>query len=131
MGMALHIFLSLRLGIEHMDARGVQRLLEKTYGLADTGSAVGAKMTEGVMRDARLSDAAKRKLAPLYREETLRRTLSYAGFGLAICRAIENEMDDDAARTQLEFYRECFHAIYAAASEDLEGFADSHALEPQ
>ncbi len=114
-----------------MDARGVQRLLDKTFGLAETAMTVGGKTTEVALRDARLSDAVKRKLIPLYGEEALRRTLNYTGLGLALCRAIENEMDDDAARAQLEFYRMRFQEIYEQARQQFEKeFANSRALMP-
>lgn len=115
-----------------MDARGVKRLLEKTFGMAETAMMVGGKTTEVALRDARLSDAVKQKLIPLYGEEALRRTLNYAGLGLALCRTIEMELDDDAARAQLEFYRVRFQAIFQDARAALEKeFAESHALEPQ
>jgi hypothetical protein len=66
----------------------------------------------------------------LYGEEALRRTLNYAGLGLAICRAIEGELDDDAARAQLESYRERLHVIYRDAHAAMEkDFAGSRALE--
>lgn len=115
-----------------MDARGVDKLLEKTFGLAETAMTVGAKMAEVTLRDARLSDAVKEKLIPLYGEEALRRTLNYAGLGLALCRALENEMDDDAARVRLEFYRARLIMIYARARESFDKeFAGSRALESQ
>jgi hypothetical protein len=114
-----------------MDARGVQRLLEKTYGMADTALTVGAKTTEVALRDARLPEAIKLKLIPLYGEETLRRTMNYAGLGLAICRTIENDLDDEAARTQLEFFRVRFVALYENAYAAFQReFSESRALEP-
>lgn len=113
-----------------MDRRGVERLLEKTFGMADTALTVGAKTTDGMLRDARLSDAVKAQLIPLYGEEALRRTLNYAGLGLAICRTIENDMDDDAARSLLESYRARFRNIYSSAHDALEHeFSGSTALE--
>lgn len=115
-----------------MDARGVQRLLDKTWLMADSAMMVGAKTTEVALRDARLPDSVKAKLIPLYGEETLRRAMNYAGLGLALCRAIENEMDDDDARAQLESYRAQLLAVYHAARSAFEKeFADSHALEPE
>lgn len=113
-----------------MDARGVQRLLDKTFGMAETAMTVGGKTAEVALRDARLPDEIKKKLIPLYGEEALRRTLNYAGLGLALCRAIEGSLDDDAAREQLEDYRLRLRAIYqdARAAFDKE-FADSRALE--
>ncbi len=115
-----------------MDARAVQRLLEKTYGLAETALTVGAKASEAALRDARLSDSVKQKLIPLYGEESLRRTMNYAGLGLAICRVIKAELDDEAARDQLEFYRVRLQAIYENARTAFDqDFANSHALEPE
>lgn len=115
-----------------MDARGVQRLLDKTFLMADSAMSVGGKTAEVALRDSRLPEAVKQKLIPLYGEEALRRTMNYAGLGLALCRVIENELDDDAARQQLEFYRVRFEAIYARAHKAFEKeFANSRALEPQ
>lgn len=91
---------------------------------------VGARTTEVTMRDTRLPDTVKQKLIPLYGEEALRRTLNYAGLGLAICRAIDGEPEEEAARQQLEFYRVRLQAIYDAAHAGLEKeFAGSQALE--
>lgn len=115
-----------------MDARGVERLLEKTFGLAETAMTVGGKTAEAALRDARLPEGVKQKLIPLYGEESLRRTLNYAGLGLALARAIEGEMDDDAARRQLEFYRVRLGVIFTEARRALDKeFANSHALEPE
>ncbi len=115
-----------------MDARGVQKLLDKTFGLADTAMSVGGKTAVVALRDARLSESVKQKLIPLYGEEAVRRTLNYAGLGLALCRAIEDEMDDDAARQQLEAYRAQFRAIYETAHEVFQKeFAASRALMPE
>ena len=83
-----------------MDARGVQELLEKTVGLAETAMSVGAKAAETMLRDARLPPATKDKLIPLYGEEALRRTLLYVGLGLALCGAVEGDLEDEAARAQ-------------------------------
>jgi hypothetical protein len=115
-----------------MDARGLNRLLEKTFGMAETAMTVGAKTTEVTLRDVRLSEAVKQKLIPLYGEEALRRTLNYAGLGLALCRAVEDELDDDAARSQLEFYRVRLRAIYdQARAAFVKDFANSNALEAE
>lgn len=114
-----------------MDARGVDRLLDKTYGLAETALLVGSKATEVALRDARLPDEVKQQLIPLYGEEAVRRTLNYSGLGLALCRAVEGSMDDDAARARLEDYRTRFRAIYDDAAGLLaKNFGDSRALEP-
>jgi hypothetical protein len=114
-----------------MDARGVTRLLDKTFGLADTALTVGAKTTDAALRDARLPDEIKARLIALYGEEAVRRTLNYAGLGLAICRLIENDLDDEAAREQLEFYRIRLQAIHERARLLFEkDFDGSRALEP-
>lgn len=113
-----------------MDARGVQKLLDKTFLMADSAMSVGGKMAEVAMRDLRLPDGVKASLLPLYGEEALRRTLNYAGLGLALCRAVENHLDDDAARVQLESYRTRLQAIYGTARAGLEHeFRNSRALE--
>jgi hypothetical protein len=117
-------------GAKAMDARGVQRLLEKTFGLAETALTVGYKTTETTLRDARLPEPVKARLIPLYGEEALRRTLNYAGLGVALCRVISDEMDDAAAHSQLEYYRVRFEALYANARTALEKeFPDSHSLQ--
>ncbi len=85
-----------------MDARGVMRLLERIQGLADTAEHVGSMYVETMQREPRLSDAAKAKLAPLYREHALRLIQLHSSLGLAICDVIENEIDDDNARAQLD-----------------------------
>jgi hypothetical protein len=113
-----------------MDARGVQRVLDKTFGLAETALTVGAKSADMALRDARLSDEAKAKMLPLYAEESLKRTLNYAGLGLALCGAIENEPDDEAARAQLEWYRVRLRTIYRDAHAAYQrDFGGSTALE--
>jgi hypothetical protein len=114
-----------------MDARTVQRLLDKTLGMADTVLAASAKTADAALRDARLSDAVKGKLIPLYGEEALRRTLNYAGLGLAICLAIQDELDDAAAREQLDFYSSRFQVIYDNARAVFDrDFRGSEALIP-
>jgi hypothetical protein len=115
-----------------MDARAIDRLLDKTFGLAESAMTVGEKTTAVALRDARLPDGVKESLIPLYREEALKRTLNYAGLGLALCRAVESEADDDAARKQLEFYRVRLRVIYGEARRAFENeFANSRALEPE
>lgn len=114
-----------------MDARGIQRLLDKTYNLADTSPTVGVKTTNVILRDARVPDAVKEKLISLYGEESLRRTLNYAGLGLAICRVLESEAVDQTAREQLDFYRTSLQRIYETARAAFDNeFSGSHALEP-
>lgn len=88
-----------------MDARGVQRLLEKTHALAESAEHVGQRNAETMQREPRLSDAAKSDLAPLYREHALRLTRLYCRLGLAICETLQGEAEDDAARGQLDLFR--------------------------
>lgn len=101
-----------------LDARGVQRLLEKLLGLAETASAVGMKSAEMMIRTANLSDATKAKLIPLYQREARERARGHARLGLAICAAIENELSDDAARNEWEKFRAAFQTIYDEASRE-------------
>lgn len=103
-----------------MDARGVKRLLERTYGLAETATIVGAKSAEGALRDTRLSETAKERIVLLLTEEALRLTLLYAGLGLALCRAVEEELENDAARSELTTFRSGFTMIYDDAYKQLE-----------
>lgn len=114
-----------------MDSRGVKRLLEKTYGLADTATTVGAKSAAGTLRETRLTDKAKVQIAKLYGEEALRLTLLYAGLGLAMCRAVEGELEDNAARSELEAFRSNFQTIYDNVFRQLKtDFPNSAALTP-
>jgi hypothetical protein len=112
-----------------MDVRGVDRILEKTYGMADTALSAGAKTIEGIVRDARVSDHAKRQLIPLFRREAAHRAETYANLGLAVCRVLESETDDTAARARLDFYRAGFENIQRRAQTELEKFADGRAVE--
>lgn len=113
-----------------MDARGVDRILEKTFGLADTAESAGAKTIEGIARDARVSGDAKRQLIPLFRRESLQRTLTYARLGLAVCGVLEPEMEDETARARLEFYRAGFETIRMRARTALSGSDDMLPVEP-
>jgi hypothetical protein len=88
-----------------MDARGVQRLLEKIQGLAETADHVGMRNAENLQREPRLSDDAKGKLVPLYSEHAQRQAKSYALLGLAICDIVQPELEDDQARALLELFR--------------------------
>ncbi len=103
-----------------MDVRGVQRLLEKTQGMAESAEHVGARTAEMSQREPRLSDAAKANLGPLYREHSLRLTQLYCRLGAHLCAAVENEMEDDVARGQLDLYRANFAALDAQAAAALE-----------
>lgn len=102
-----------------MDARGVQRLLERIQGLADTSEHVGAKYIEMTQREPRLSDDTKSKIAPLYREHALRLVQLHSALGLAICDAIQNEIDDENARGQLDLMRANFQSFSDKAREGL------------
>lgn len=102
-----------------MDARGVDRLLEKTYGMADMAVSAGAKTIEGIARDTRLADRIKQQLIPLFRREALTRTLNYTQLGLAVCGVLAADMDDAAARARLEFYRAGFQELQTRAQNDL------------
>lgn len=112
-----------------MDVRGVDRMLEKMYGMADTALSAGAKTIEGIVRDARVSDHAKRQLIPLFRREAAHRTLTYAHLGLAVCDVLESETDDAPARTRLEFYRAGFQSIQTRAHPELAESSAGRALE--
>lgn len=107
-----------------MDVRGIDRMLEKTFGMADTAQSAGAKTIETIARDARISDRAKRQLIPLFRQEAANRTLTYANLGLAVCQVLELEMDDEVAHARLEFYRAGFQTIRARAQTDLQENVD-------
>ena len=88
-----------------MDARGVQHLLEKILGMAETADHVGMRNAETMQREPRLSDAAKAKLAPLYAEHAQRIAQLYAVLGLEICNVVQGELEDDPARAQLDLFR--------------------------
>jgi hypothetical protein len=103
-----------------MDARGVQRLLEKIYGMADTAEHVGSKNIETMQREPRVSDIAKRRLQSLYREHALRVQQLHSNLGLAICDAIQNEMEDDTARGQLDLMRANLQSLSEAAKAQLD-----------
>ncbi len=94
-----------------MDARGVQRLLEKIQGLAETSEHVGTRYSETMQREPRLSDTAKAQLARLYAEHAQRLTSVYAALGLGICDAVKDEVEDDQARGHLELFRANFESM--------------------
>lgn len=102
-----------------MDARGVQRLLERIQGLADTVEHVGSKYIETMQHEPRLSDDAKSKIAPLYREHALRLIQLHSTLGLAICDALKNEMDDENAAGQLDLMRANFQTFRDNAQASL------------
>ena len=88
-----------------MDARGVQRLLEKVQGMAETADHVGMRNNEMLQREPRLSDDAKKLLAPLYAEHAHRQAQSFALLGLQICDIVQAELEDAQARALLELFR--------------------------
>ncbi len=102
-----------------MDARGVQRLLEKTQGLAESAEHVGMRNIETMQREPRLSDTAKARLAPLYAEHAQRQLNSYAMLGLEICRAVQDELEDDQARGLLDLFRANFESMRERAAASL------------
>ena len=102
-----------------MDARNVDRLLEKIFSLADRATFVGARMAEGMAREVRLDPTVKADIAPLYREEALRRAALSASLGLALCRAVESDATDEPARARLAWYRGQFETIDADARRAL------------
>ena len=102
-----------------MDARGVQRLLEKTLGLAETADHVGSRNVEMMQREPRLSEAAKAKLAPLYAEHAQRLVKLYAALGLGICDVVQEELEDEPARAALESFRASLQALDERADSAL------------
>ena len=102
-----------------MDSRGVQRLLEKIQGMAETADHVGMRNTEMIQREPRLSDAAKARLAPLYSEHAQRQAKSYASLGMEICAIVQSELEDDQARAQFELYRANLGALNERAEAAL------------
>jgi hypothetical protein len=103
-----------------MDARGVQRLLERIYGMADTADHVGSKNIETMQRE-RLRDETKAALATLYHVHALRVQQVHAGLGLAICDAILNDLDDDTARGALDLMRANLQSLHDAAKNKMQG----------
>ena len=111
-----------------MDARGVQRLLEKIQGMAETADHVGMRNTEMLQREPRLSDAAKDLLKPLYAEHAHRQAKSYALLGLEICDVVEAELEDDQARALLELFRANLTSLNERASAALSELGTSAKL---
>jgi hypothetical protein len=99
-----------------MDARGVQRLLEKIQGLAETADHVARRYVEAAQREPRLSDAAKANLARRYAEHARRLTDVYTALGLDLCDTVKDEAEDDQARGQLELFRANFQALRRRAN---------------
>lgn len=103
-----------------LDARAVQRLLEKIQGMTETAEHVGMRSGEGIQRELRLSDTAKAKLVLLYREHALRNMLLYARLGLVICDTLQDEMEDGVARGQLDLFRANFNSMAEHAKESFD-----------
>ena len=103
-----------------MDARGVQRLLERIYGMADSAEHVGSKNIETIQREPRLRDETKAALVALYRAHALRVQQLHSGLGLAICDVVLSELDDDAARGALDLMRANLQTLNIAAQNDLD-----------
>lgn len=102
-----------------MDARGIQRLLERIYGMADTADHVGSKSIETLEREPRLHDETKAALATLFREHAMRVQQLHSGLGLAICDAVQNDLDDDAARSMIDLMRANLQSLHDAATQAL------------
>lgn len=102
-----------------MDARGVQRTLEKIQGMAESAEHVGLRMAESIDHEQRLSDLAKQQLRPLYREQSLRLMLLYAQLGVAICKVIGEEAEDGTAKGLVELFRANFSAMCGRAQDAL------------
>ena len=102
-----------------MDARAVQRLLEKIQGLAETAEQVGTRSAESMRREPHLSDAAKEQLAPFYREHALRLTLLYSELGGLICETIRSEAQDGTARGLVDLFHANFYAMRDRSREKL------------
>jgi hypothetical protein len=113
-----------------MDARGMQRLLEKTQALAESTEHVGLRNAETMQREPRLSDLAKSGLAPLYREHAFRLTRLYCKLGLALCETLQPEAEDDAARGQLDLFRANFASLDERAAQSLRDLAPEARLGP-
>jgi 1,2-phenylacetyl-CoA epoxidase catalytic subunit len=102
-----------------MNARDVQRLLERIYGSADTADYVGSKNIETIQHAPRLRDETKTALAALYREHAWRVQQLHSSLGLALCDAVQNDLDDDAARGALDLMRANLQTLNDAATQNL------------
>jgi hypothetical protein len=101
-----------------MDARVVQRLLEKIQGMAETAETVGMRTIEGMQREPHLSDTAKQTLTPLFREHALRLMWSYSQLGATVCETIRSEAEDNTARGLIDLFHANFAAM-ASRSQDM------------
>jgi hypothetical protein len=102
-----------------MDARAVQRLLEKIQGMAENAEPVGTRTIETLQREASLSDATRQHLCALHREHALRIMLMYAQLGEHVCDTIRAEADDNTARGLLDLFHANFAAMAARSQDSL------------
>ncbi len=92
-----------------MDARGVQRLLEKLQGLAESAEHLGIRNIEMLEHETGLSEDAKHQLAMLHREQSLRLLYLYSSLGEQACDVLRDEATDNTARGLIDL----FHANFA------------------
>ena len=102
-----------------MNARAVQRLLERVYGMADTADHVGSKNIETIQAAPRLRDETKTALAALFREHAWRVQQLHSSLGLAMCVAVQKDLDDDAAHGALDMMRANLQTLHDAARNAL------------
>lgn len=102
-----------------MDARGVQRALEKIQGLAESAEGIGVRNVETIQREPRLSASARQELLPLYREHALKMVLMYSELGAAICEILRKEAEDDTARGLVDLFHANFSAMRDRSLEKL------------
>ncbi len=102
-----------------MDARTIQRLLEKIQAMAETAEQVGGRSAESMEREPRLSDGSKKQLAPLYREHALRLMSLYSDLGARICETVRDEAEDDTTRGLVDLFQANFSAMRDRARESL------------
>ncbi len=100
-----------------MDARGVQQILGKIEGLAQGVERIGAEMAATVEPDGLLSDVAKTRLRPIYREHSLRLLVLYAQLGESVCELIAEEAEDKTARRLVQLFRANFAAMRGRAQD--------------
>ncbi len=103
-----------------MDARGVQRTLERLQGLAESAEALGERSIETMLREPGLSDNAKQELVHLYSTQSLRLTLLYSEFGVSICDVLRGEAKDDTARGLIDLFHAGFFSLRDRARSKLE-----------
>lgn len=101
-----------------MDARGVQRMLEKLQGLAESAEHLGIRNIEMVEREPGISNAAKQQLILLYREQSLRLMHLYSSLGEQVCDVLRSEAADNTARGLVDLFHANFTTL-RARSQDL------------